>query len=229
MPFLIRGESGTGKELVARILRDHELGSRRQVFKEHYLYPRMVTDRRGPGYETPGYPKTEPIGSIPQVDHTCSYFDGNCRIVNEHNLMFGECTNAARYQSNPVMAEEAEKTGKHVRLFYSSELSRVALERCMTARQAVRLMGDLIEEYGRYHNKTPRRRARSVAEPRSKGLGVPPRGATRLYNRYVEQSVMWSGLVSTPRAWDHLDCRLRIIRDDLREGDHHERQEESIE
>lgn len=122
----------------------------REVFKEHYRYPRIVTDQRGPNYNTPGYPQTQPIGSIPQVPHTYAYFDGNYGIMNEHNLMMGECTNAANYQPDAVTAEEAEKTGKHIRIFYSSELSRVALERCKTAREAITLMGELIEEYGYY-------------------------------------------------------------------------------
>lgn len=130
---------------------DHEAGTMRQVFKEHYRYPRIVTDRRGPGYDTPGYPKTEPIGHIPQVAHTYAYFDGNYGIMNEHNLMMGECTNGANYApKDPVTAEEAMKTGQHIRLFFSSELSRVALERCKTARDAITLMGELIEEYGYY-------------------------------------------------------------------------------
>ncbi len=130
---------------------DHERGSRRQILLGCGPYPRMVTDQRGPWYNTPGYPKTKPIGTIPQVEHIYSYFDGNYGIANEHNLMMGECTDMANFQpKGPVTAEEAEKTGKHVRLFYSSELSRVALERCRTAREAIRLMGDLIEEYGYY-------------------------------------------------------------------------------
>ena len=85
---------------------------------------------------------------IPQALHTSAYFDGNYGIVNEHNLMMGECTNGARYEPRPVTVQEAAETGRHVRLFYSSELSRVALERCQTARGAIHLMGDLIDEYG---------------------------------------------------------------------------------
>lgn len=131
---------------------DHEPGSRRQVLGLNALYPRMVTDQRGPGYEppSPDYPMSKPIGWIPQVGHTYSYFDGNYGICNEHNLMLGECTNKAKYEPDPVTAEEAEKTGKHVRFFYSSELSRIALERCRTAREAIKVMGDLIDEFGLY-------------------------------------------------------------------------------
>lgn len=132
---------------------DHEQGEKRQVFEENYRYPRIVTNERGPGYQpvTDDAPDwTEPIGYIPQVRNTYAYFDGNYGIINEHNLMMGECTNGAKYQPDPVTAKESEETGKHIRIFYSQELSRVALERCKKAREAVELMGELIDEYGLY-------------------------------------------------------------------------------
>jgi len=129
---------------------DHAPGSERPIMAESYPYPRMVTSERGPAYDTQGWPQTEPIGHIPQVAHTYAYFDGNYGIMNEHNLMMGECTNGARYEPAKVSAEEAASSGRHVRLFYSSELSRVALERCRTAREAVALMGALLDEHGYY-------------------------------------------------------------------------------
>ncbi len=140
--------------------KDHEHGANRQVFNEYYRYPRIVSHERGPNYEpsahhvsestSPIQSLTKPIGYIPQVKHTYGYFDGNYGIMNEHNLMMGECTNGAKYQPDSVTEEEAEKTGKHMRLFYSQELSRIALERCKKAREAVELMGKLIDEYGYY-------------------------------------------------------------------------------
>jgi dipeptidase len=111
-------------------------------------YPRLVSSARGPGYEMPGVPETPLIGKIPQVAHTFAYFDGSYGIMNEHNLMMGECTNGAKFQPPHVSQEEAEKSGKHCRLFYSAELSRIALERCKTAQEAVKLMGSLIDRYG---------------------------------------------------------------------------------
>lgn len=129
---------------------DHPKGSKRPVLKESYDYPRLVRKDRGPYYDTPGWPASDPIGEIPQVKHTYAYFDGNYGIMNEHNLMMGECTNGAKCQPKYVSAKEADQTGKHIRLFYSSELSRVALERCKTARAAIELMGKLIDTYGYY-------------------------------------------------------------------------------
>ena len=116
-------------------------------------YPRMVINGLGPGYDTPCWPEMEPIGEIPEVAHTYAYFDGNYAIMNEDNLMMGECTNGASYEPRNVTAEEASESGKHIRLFYSSELSRVALERCRTAREAIHLVGELIDEYGYYSER----------------------------------------------------------------------------
>ena len=130
--------------------RRNKPGAKRAVLPEFYDWPRLVAKDRGPYYDTPGWPETTPLGHIPEVPETYAYFDGNYGIMNEKNLMMGECTNGARYQPKAVTAEEAEKAGKHIRLFYSSELSRIALERCTGAREAIELMGALIDEYGYY-------------------------------------------------------------------------------
>lgn len=102
---------------------------------------RYVGKSRGQGYDTKDYPDSIPIGYIPQVSHTYAYFDSNYGVMNEHQLMIGECTCGAKIQPNPE---------KDKRLFYSAELSRVALERCKKAKEAVELMGDLITQYGYY-------------------------------------------------------------------------------
>ena len=81
------------------------------------------------------------IGSIDQVEHTYAYLTGSYGMINEHQLMSGECTDYAKIHP------DAEK-GK--RIFYSSELSNIAMERCKTAREAVNLTGQLIDEFGYY-------------------------------------------------------------------------------
>lgn len=139
--------------------RDHKPGAMRPVYYSHCsldykpqwgatVSHRIVDGTRAPAYDTaakkgrPGDPKSVPLGFIPQVAHTYAYFDGNYGIMNEHQLSIGECTDKAK-------ADDVEpEPGK--RIFYSSELSRVALERCKTAREAVLLMGGLIEKYGYY-------------------------------------------------------------------------------
>lgn len=104
---------------------------------------RYIGNSRGPGYQTQseGYDESKPLGFIPQVEKTYSYFDSNYGIINEHNLMIGECTCGAKNHPDP---------DKNNRLFYSAELSRVVLERCKTAREAIILMSQLIAQYGYY-------------------------------------------------------------------------------
>jgi dipeptidase len=104
---------------------------------------RYIGNSRGPGYQTQdeGYAESIPIGYIPQVEHTYAYFDSSYGIMNEQNLMIGECTCGAKCQPWP----DPKK-----RLMYASELSRIALERCTTAREAIILISTLIQNYGLY-------------------------------------------------------------------------------
>jgi dipeptidase len=131
---------------------DHPAGALRPVFYESaamgYLPEwggsqthRLVTDGRGPGYQNPDEPASVPLGFIPQVSHTFAYIDANYGIMNEHQVSIGECTDKAKVHPLP-------EPGK--RIFYSAELSRVALERSTTAREAIAVMGELIDTYGYY-------------------------------------------------------------------------------
>ncbi|MGE5340004.1 MAG: dipeptidase [Candidatus Omnitrophota bacterium] len=103
---------------------------------------RYIGNYRGPGYQTQseGYAESRPIGYIDQVAETYAYFDSSYGIMNEHNLMISECTCGAKVHPEPDKK----------RLFYSAELSRVALERCQTAPEALKLIAELIRDYGFY-------------------------------------------------------------------------------
>jgi len=81
------------------------------------------------------------LGHIDQVPHTYGYYTASYGMMNEHQLLSGECTDYAKIE---LGAEEGK------RIFYSSELSNVALERCTTARGAIELVGELIETHGYY-------------------------------------------------------------------------------
>ena len=129
---------------------DHQPGSQRPVYYDascmgeipgyaSFGYCRYAGDARGPDYVNAAVPQSVPIGYIPQVEHTYGYFDGNYGLMNEHQLMFGECTDGSK-------TDNTEPSPKH--MFYSAELARVALERCTTAREAVELIGHLIDTYG---------------------------------------------------------------------------------
>jgi dipeptidase len=63
--------------------------------------------------------------------------------MNEHQLAMGESTCAARFWAAPPSA------GGNARMEVR-EMSKIALERCKTARCAISLMGELGEKYGMY-------------------------------------------------------------------------------
>ncbi len=138
--------------------KDHAPGSLRPVYYSHCALDfkpqwggtvshRIVDAERAPAYDTAGKsggigdPESVPLGYIPQVSHTYAYFDANYGIMNENQVSIGECTDKSKVDAEP-------EPGK--RIFYSAELSRVALERSKTAREAIAIMGELIEKYGYY-------------------------------------------------------------------------------
>ena len=77
------------------------------------------------------------LGVIPQARHTYRYLDTAYPCMNEKQLAMGETTIGGRDTLR-------NKKG----MFYIEELERIALERCSTAREAIRLMGQLVKDYG---------------------------------------------------------------------------------
>jgi dipeptidase len=168
--IITKGASATGSTMIAHS-DDDELGDQRMVFipsveqtgfRKVYAhvnaYPRIVSPDRGPGYDMmKEYPETKILYELPykdifrilghEVPQSYAYFDAGYGIMNEYNLMFGECTDGANYEPNP---NSDVKPGHPLRIFYSAELSRIALENCKTAREAIKLMGGLIDKYGLY-------------------------------------------------------------------------------
>lgn len=81
--------------------------------------------------------RVEVLGKIPQVEHTYRFLNTAYPCINEKILAMGETTIGGR-----DTLQNADG------LFYIEELQRIALQRCTSARQAIRLMGDLVREYG---------------------------------------------------------------------------------
>lgn len=76
---------------------------------------------------------------ISQVPHTYSYHHGVFGYMNEYQLAMGESTiGCRRKMRNPTPAAKFDIT----------MLTLIAMERCKTAREAIRLMGHLGEKYG---------------------------------------------------------------------------------
>lgn len=76
-------------------------------------------------------------GEIPQVAETYAYLNVAYPALNEKQLAIGETTITGR--------RELRNTDG---LFLIEELEKIALQRCDNAREAIRLMGSLAEEYG---------------------------------------------------------------------------------
>uniref|UniRef100_M4C0D6 Peptidase n=1 Tax=Hyaloperonospora arabidopsidis (strain Emoy2) TaxID=559515 RepID=M4C0D6_HYAAE len=145
------GLGASDLRLVRVPAKDHEKGSQRAVYNIQSGYPRLVAPDRGLQYE----PKFDmernstqvyspPMGFIPQVEHTFAYFDQDYGMMNEVQLSVSESTCGAKTAGWPLDVPG----GKN--LFGIAELSKLALERCATARCAINTMGQAAETYGFY-------------------------------------------------------------------------------
>ncbi|MCP4713376.1 MAG: peptidase [Planctomycetes bacterium] len=76
-------------------------------------------------------------GEIPQVRHTYSFLNVAYPCMNEHQLGIGETTFGGR-------RELRSQKG----IFQIEELERIALERTTNCRDAIKLIGELVAEYG---------------------------------------------------------------------------------
>ncbi|MCF0207517.1 MAG: C69 family dipeptidase [Bacteroidales bacterium] len=77
------------------------------------------------------------MGEIPQAEHTYAYLNTAYPCMNEKQLAIGETT----FSGPDTLVNEKG-------MFTIEELERVALMRCTTARDAIKLIGELIAEYG---------------------------------------------------------------------------------
>ena len=145
------GSDASDLRLVRVPAKDHKADALRPVYRFRDGYPRVVSSERAPGY-APAKAKGEeeeeskPIGYVKEVSHTYAYWDQDYAMMNEYQLAIGESTCGARTLAYPF--GDLENHGRA--LFEIMELSKVALERCKTARCAIQTMGDLGVEYGFY-------------------------------------------------------------------------------
>jgi len=96
------------------------------------------------GLQDPAQPLEAPaeiLGYIPQVERTYAYFRSAYSHMNEHQLGIAESTTNQR----PELANEK---GKCEQIMTIEQAQIFALQRCRTAREAVRLIGELVTTYG---------------------------------------------------------------------------------
>lgn len=145
------GEGITDPRLVYVPAQDYPEGSMRPIFASPENYPRYVgIEKHAPEY----FPSNcqageeackvfEPIGFIPQVNHTYAYKEATYGVMNEKQVAIGEST------CSGVFAALGKHQGGHA-LLSVDQLSYIAMERASSAREAVQIMGDLAVTYGFY-------------------------------------------------------------------------------
>lgn len=80
------------------------------------------------------------VGVIPQVEETYKYFFIEVPFANEYQVFIGENTCASREELCELTPEEA--------LLDWTQIPALGLQRAKTAREAVMIMGALVEKYG---------------------------------------------------------------------------------
>lgn len=96
------------------------------------MYKRTSTD----SLAMPAYKHTK-IGEIPQVEHTYGYLNTAYPCINEKQLAIGESTFGGR---DELQSDEG--------LIDCQRLAQLMLERTATAREAIKMAGDLLDKYG---------------------------------------------------------------------------------
>ena len=100
----------------------------------------------------------EVLGDIPQIRHTYKYFHSGYSHMNEHQLAIGESTMSQRKE-----LQVDRETGKQIMTIEQAMV--FALQRCKTAREAVVLIGELVDEYGFLPSCGPESEALCIADP----------------------------------------------------------------
>lgn len=107
---------------------------------------------------TPLHDYGEILGSIPQVEKTYAYFHTGYPQMNEHQLAIGESTLSQRKE-----LQVSRETGKQIMTIEQAQL--FALQRCKTAREAIKLITSLVEKHGFLPSCGPESEALCIADP----------------------------------------------------------------
>jgi len=85
------------------------------------------------------YKPLEKLGEIPQVPHTYKYFNVGYPFANNYQVVIGETTIGNETECSPNLDEA---------IMYIEQLEIFGLQRAKTARECIKIMGELAEEYG---------------------------------------------------------------------------------
>ena len=150
------GEFDTDPRLVKVPSRSFPPGSQRPIYFSPESYPRYVgVERQVPEYfpnntatasdeDTTADPFL-PLGSIPQtVTRTFAYLEDTYGAINEKKVAVGESTCSGVFGARPLGSPNGTA------LLSIDQLTQIAMERASSARQAIKIMGELAETYGFY-------------------------------------------------------------------------------
>lgn len=90
------------------------------------------------------------VGSMPQPENTYQYLHTNYSIMNENGVAMGESTCSIDRSTDYGMKVYELLIKSSTGIIDCYQAQHIAMERATTAREAVRIMGDLVEEYGWY-------------------------------------------------------------------------------
>lgn len=96
----------------------------------------MVKRTKNDSLAMPAYQHI-PVGEIPQVEHTNGFINTAYPCMNDHQLAVGESTFGGR-----------ESLHSDKGLIDCQQLVQLMIERCTSAREAIRLAGELTKKYG---------------------------------------------------------------------------------
>jgi dipeptidase len=100
----------------------------------------------------------EILGYIPQVERTFTYFHSAYSHMNEFQLAIGESTLSQREE-----LKVDRHSGKQIMTIEQAQT--FALQRCKTAREAIKLIASLVEKYGFLPSCGPESEALCIADP----------------------------------------------------------------
>jgi len=98
------------------------------------------------------------IGYIPQAERTYTYFHSGYSHMNEHQLAIAESTLSQRKELQVDM-----KSGKQIMTIEQAMV--FALQRCKTAKEALKLITSLVDKYGFLPSCGPESEALCIADP----------------------------------------------------------------
>ncbi|MCR4403471.1 MAG: C69 family dipeptidase [Firmicutes bacterium] len=88
------------------------------------------------------------VGTMPQAKHTYRYFHSRYSFMNEKGVAMGESTfsyDRSTPRNQNIYDTMVKNSDGLIDCWFAQD---IALERASTAREAVRIMGDLVEQYG---------------------------------------------------------------------------------